>query len=83
MGLRLGILNDGHSPVQKGVLRLIRSLSDGQVPGPVLVMSYRRSFFGKRLADSIQDAMRQATSWSTGETELFAAFVSKLNQCEY
>jgi hypothetical protein len=46
-------------------------------------MSYRRDHFGKWMAAAVQDAMRNQTEWSNFETELFAAFVSKLNRCEY
>lgn len=81
--MRLDILQNGHRPLQKAVLSLIRAGSSGHVPGPILVMSYRRNLFGKHLADCFQEAMRGASEWSVGELEIFAAFVSKLNKCEY
>jgi len=83
MGLRLDILNNGHSTIQKLALKLIAATSEGQTPGPILTMSYRRNYFGKHLADSFHESMRGGTEWNIGETELFAAFVSKLNQCDY
>jgi hypothetical protein len=55
----------------------------GQVPGPVLALSYRRDFCGKYLARCIQQGLRQAREWSVGEIEMFAAFVSSLNRCRY
>ena len=55
----------------------------GNVPPPILLMSYRRDHFGKRLAPCFQEAMREATEWKASETELFAAFVSNLNHCVY
>jgi hypothetical protein len=80
--MRLEILHDGHRPIQKLLLRIVERVV-GQVPGPIAVMSYRRELFGKGLSACFQEAMRQQTEWSDGETELFAAFVSKQNSCAY
>ena len=81
--MRLQILENGHRPFQKIILSVIRATSEGHVAGPILVMSYRRELFGKYLAACFQEAMRGATEWTVGEVELFAAFVSKLNECKY
>ncbi len=81
--MRLKILENGHRPLQKIALALIRAGSGGHVPGPIAVMSYRRELFGKYIAGCYQEAMRGATEWSVGEVELFAAFVSRLNECKY
>ena len=82
--MRLQILVDGHRPLQRIVLRMFGWVSgDGHPPGPVAAMSYRRGFFGKELAACVQEAMRRPTEWTTGEVELFAAFVSRINECEY
>lgn len=80
--MRLEILNSGHRPIQKLLLR-VAALVGGQIPGPIAVMSYRREIFGQGLAKCFQEAMRQQTEWTDGETEVFAAFVSKLNSCSY
>ena len=81
--MRLEILENGHRPLQKMILGLMAATSGGYVPGPILVMSYRRELFGKYLASCLQEAMRGAKEWSLGEVELFAAFVSRLNECKY
>lgn len=81
--MRLEILDSGHTPFQKAVLKLIATSSEGEAPGPIKVMSYRRKLVGKDLAGCFQEAMRKATEWTVGEVEIFAAFVSKLNQCVY
>ena len=80
--IRLRVVEDGHRPLQKLQLGIMRAVT-GRVPPPILVMSYRRDHFGKWMAACFQESMRMATEWSTGETELFAAFVSQLNQCVY
>jgi hypothetical protein len=80
--MRLEILDNGHRPIQKLLLRVAK-LAFGEVPGPIAVMSYRSEMFGKGLSKCFQQAMREQTQWSDGETELFAAFVSKQNSCAY
>jgi uncharacterized peroxidase-related enzyme len=80
--MRLQILETGHRPLQKPLLSLIKHLI-GDIPGPILVMSYRRELFGKPFAACLQEGMRGMSAWSLGEVELFAAFVSKLNTCQY
>jgi hypothetical protein len=82
--MRLQILEKGHRPFQKLILSLIKATSEGgQAPGPILVMSYRRELFGKHISPCFQEAMRGGKEWSLGEVELFAAFVSQLNECKY
>jgi len=81
--MRLTILEKGLRPVQKLVLTIFKTLTGGLVPGPLLVLSYRRELCGKYLTVCFQEGMRKATEWSVQEVELFAAFVSKLNSCHY
>ena len=80
--MRLKILEHGHSPVQKVFLGIIRLLV-GRVPGPILTFSYRKPFFGKPFSVLCQQILRGPSEWSVGERELFAAYISKLNQCPY
>jgi hypothetical protein len=46
-------------------------------------MRYRSHLFGKPLTAHTQAVMRGPSEWSIGERELFAAFVSRLNQCQF
>lgn len=78
--MRLKILHEGYRPIQK---LLIRFLFGKTIPGPVAVMSYRREMGGKHLGAFFQQKMRSQTSWSKGDAELFAAFVSSLQECRY
>ena len=80
--MRLEILDSGHRPLQKLQLALMR-VATGSVPGPIAVMSYRREWMGKRYAALTQRVMRAAREWTIAEVELFAAFVSKQNQCSF
>lgn len=80
--MRLAILDNGHSVLQKIQLWLMgRMISP--VPGPIKTLSYRREFFGKSMAEVIHQAMRDTTEWSVSEVELFAAFVSDCNRCRF
>ena len=69
-------------PIQKLVLRAFRTMF-GSTPGPVLIASYNKRFFGDGWAPCMKKGMRSATEWSIGEIELFAAFVSRINSCGY
>ena len=80
--MRLNILDNGHHWKQKIPMAFIK-LMMGRVPGPLLLFSYRKKFFGDHFCLAVQEAMRDSTLWQKAELELFAAFVSHLNQCEY
>jgi hypothetical protein len=80
--MRLGVLRDGHRPLQKLQLRLIKAIV-GQVPGPIAVMSYRRNIFGKWFAQCLWEGMKQAGEWKQRDTELFAMLISDRNRCRY
>lgn len=80
--MRLTILDHGHRFTQKLRFWLMQRVS-GNVPDPVRVLTYRRDWFGAHFADCLEEGMRGSTQWTKAEAELFAAFVSKLNRCEY
>ncbi len=80
--MRPEILRHGHTRLQKIQLRIMRSFC-GRALEPVLMMSYRRNFFGRHFARCLQEGLRNAREWSVGELETFAAFVSSLNRCRY
>jgi hypothetical protein len=44
---------------------------------------YRKEFFGQPWTDLTQQVMRGPSQWSVGEREIFAAYVSRLNQCVF
>ncbi len=80
--MRLPMLERGGGVGQKLAFKIVRALV-GQVPGPILAMSYKRRQWGKPFAACLQQAMRGPSQFSVGERELFAAFVSRVNQCPY
>ncbi len=75
-------LEDRLRPLQKLALRGVRAIV-GRTPGPVLIASYNKPFFGNGWAPCMKEGMRSATEWSVGEIELFGAFVSRVNACGY
>lgn len=51
--------------------------------GVVKTLHYRPDIFGEPFSNVLDVAMRAPSDWSAGERELFAAFVSSLNQCPF
>lgn len=81
--MRLAILDSGHRLGTKILFALIQTLSRQPIAGPVKLIMYRPDFLGAHLKELTHEAMRGPSAWSVGDRELMAAFVSKLNECEY
>ncbi len=47
------------------------------------LLSYRPELFGQPFSAHLEAALRGPSDWNVGERELFAAFVSRTNQCKY
>ena len=62
---------------------VIRFLSGFRAPDVIRTLKYRAAFFGRPHSAHTQAVMRGPSEWSIGERELFAAFVSRLNQCDF
>jgi hypothetical protein len=60
---------------------IVRVISGFRAPDVVRTLQYRRQFFGMPHSAHTHAVMRGPSEWSVGERELFAAFVSRLNQC--
>ena len=56
---------------------------DGYVSDISLALRYRPELFGRPASAYFQEVMKGPSEWSEAERELFAAFVSKLNQCPF
>ena len=69
-------------PIQRLLLGFFK-MTLGDAPGPVLIVSYNKGFFGNAWAPCMKEGMRAATEWSIGEVELFAAFISCVNSCSF
>jgi hypothetical protein len=51
--------------------------------GVLKTLNYRPQLFGRPYSAALDAAMRGPSDWSPAERELFAAFVSSLNQCPF
>ena len=80
--MHLHTVEHGHALPQRLMLGAMR-LALGDVPDVVPTLLYRRELFGRPYADLTQEVMRGRSEWSVGERELFAAFVSRQNQCSF
>jgi hypothetical protein len=83
--MRLSTVETGHRLPQKLILRMIRLLSgDPNQPFDVVkTLLYRPEFFGKPYSELLQVVMRGPSNWTVGERELFAAFTSHKNECQF
>jgi hypothetical protein len=81
--MRLAKVERGHRLRQKLLLKVIRLVSRREPPDVVKTLLYRPEIFGKPMNVLFQDVMRGPSPWSIGERELFAAFVSNLQRCEF
>ena len=81
--MRLSILDRGHTLKHKAVMMLIRTMSRVPVPDIIKTLLYRPEFFGRPLGRVFQTAMRGPSEWAVAEREMMAAYVSKINECEF
>ena len=81
--MRLSILNTGHALKHKAIFLLMRAMTRQRVPDVVKTLMYRPDYFGNPLNECFQDTMRGESPWSVGDRELMAAYVSKVNECEF
>ncbi len=81
--MRLAVVDSGHAPAEAAVLDQIREERGTEPVGILKTLYYRPDLFGRPFSDALDLAMRGPSDWSDGERELFAAFVSSLNQCPF
>jgi hypothetical protein len=78
--MRLRTVERGHRLRAKLILIAFR-FSGVEPPDVIRTILYRPEFFGEHFSPTLQQLLRGPSDWSVGERELFAAFVSRLNQC--
>lgn len=81
--MRLEILNRGYAPGTKMLLAAIRLFSGHPLPDAGKLVMYRPDFYGARARAFTQEAMRGPSTWSVGDRELMAAYVSKVNESPF
>ena len=80
--MRLRAVHSGHALADKALLLMVRFVM-GHAPGVVRTLKYRKEYFGTPFSALTQQVMSGPSPWSVGEREIFAAFVSRLNQCVF
>ena len=80
--MRLTKVHAGHVFRDRALLAVMRVMT-GHAPGVVRTLLYRKEFFGRAFSELTHQVMRGPSPWTVGEREMFAAFVSRLNQCVF
>ena len=82
--MRLDVVDHGHRPPEAAILAQIAQARGLPTASGVLkTLYYRPELFGRPFSAALDRAMRGPSEWSPGERELFAGFVSSLNQCPF
>jgi hypothetical protein len=81
--MRLSVVQNGHTFGVKAIMLLYRVMTGFSAPGVMRTLAYRPQFFGDHYNVWLNHVMRGSSHWSVGERELFAAFTSKVNHCEF
>jgi hypothetical protein len=81
--MRLANVERGDGLASRLLYVVIRAVSGHRAPDVVRTLRYRRHLFGAPHSAHTQAVMRGPSEWSVGERELLAAFVSRINQCDF
>ena len=83
--MRLNNVEHGHTSREQAFLEKAQAMRGPALPLPDImrVMLYRPELFGTPFSLGLEEAMHKPSAWSVGERELFAAFVSRKNQCAF
>ena len=81
--MRLKTVEQGRRFRQRLMLGMMRLMIGVRVPDVLRIILHRPEFFGQPYYIWTQAVMRGPSEWSLGQRELFAAFTSHLNQCQY
>ena len=81
--MRLEVIENGQRLGDRVKLFLIGIATRRKSPDVIKTLFYRKEFFGAKVGPVFQSAMRGPSPWTVGQRELFAAFVSKRNECEF
>ncbi len=81
--MRLACVERGHEAREARALDLVREQRGAEPPDVLKTLHYRPELFGRPFSETLDLAMRGPSDWSASERELFAAFVSSLNQCPF
>jgi hypothetical protein len=81
--MRIDLEQSAHRPRTAKLGLAVMNRIVGIKPGPVLTFTYHPELFDPTLHGYWARGVRHQGSWSKGEAELFATFVSDLNTCRF
>jgi AhpD family alkylhydroperoxidase len=81
--VRPRVLEHGYRLGPKLLFRLIRLVSGHPLPDAAKITFYRPDFYGTHAKKFTHEAMRGRSTWSVGDRELMAAYVSKVNDSPF
>ena len=81
--MRLKNVESGQKLSKKLILALMGLKLGERAPDVLRTIWYRPEYFGNPYGRYLNAVMRGPSEWSVGERELFAAFISRLNECEF
>ncbi|WP_217603339.1 carboxymuconolactone decarboxylase family protein [Chitinophaga sp. GbtcB8] len=81
--MRLEILNSGYRFGTKLLFGIIRLFSGYPLPDAARLVFYRPGFYGDPAKNFTHRAMRGPSAWSVGDRELMAAYISRMNECNF
>jgi AhpD family alkylhydroperoxidase len=81
--VRPRVLDHGYGVGPKLLFRLIRLMSGRPLPDAAKITFYQPDFYGTHAKKFTQEAMRGHSTWSVGDRELMAAYVSKVNDSPF
>jgi len=81
--MRLANVERGGRLVDRVMYTIIRRASGFRAPDVLRTLRYRAARFGRPHSTHTHAVMRGPSEWSVGERELFAAFVSRVNDCPF
>jgi hypothetical protein len=81
--MRLANVERGHRLADRLMFLFVRVVSGFRASDVIRTLRYRAHRFGRPHSAHTQAVMRGPSEWSTGERELFAAFVSRINECHF
>jgi hypothetical protein len=81
--MRLKKVETGQRWPQRLLIGIVTLLYRVRVPDVVRTLTYRPELYGNAYNKWINTTLRGPSGWSVGERELFAAFVSRCNQCPF
>jgi hypothetical protein len=81
--VRLANVERGARLADRLLYAIIRRVSGFRAPDILRTLRYRAPRFGRPHSAHTHAVMRGPSEWSVGERELFAAYVSRVNDCPF